>query len=87
MWCLSKPSGERTFHATRAAAEAAAGADQAIVVWFDSFDYERHNPGETLTRLRIVADAERAIGLAYVAGRIEELRRRWVDPWGPEAAS
>jgi hypothetical protein len=87
MWCLSKPNGERSFYGTPEAAEAAAGDDEAVVIWFDAFDYERHNPGEALTWLRIVTDAERATGLAYVADLLDGLRRRCIDPWGPEVAS
>jgi hypothetical protein len=86
MWCLSKPNGDRTFHATPAIARATAGDDQSVVIWFDSFDYEHHNPDEPLTWLRIVTDAERAAGLAYVEELLDNLRRRWVDPWALEAA-
>ena len=85
MWCLSKPNGERTFHASKKAADHAAEADSAALVWFDSFDYERHNPDEPLTWLRILTDTERAIGLAYVAQLVDGLRARWIDPWGEPA--
>lgn len=82
MWCLSKPNGERSFHATRAGALAAAAGDTGSLVWFDSFDYERHNPGERTTWLQVVTDEQRALGLAHVAQLVDGLRARWIDPWG-----
>ena len=86
MWCLSRPNGAREFYATKAIADAAADADTASLVWFDSFDYETHNPGASPDRYQLAAQHERAIGLAYIAQRINELRRHVIDPWGPEAS-
>ena len=84
MWCCSRMNGTRSFHATPEAAKAAAGDDTAVVIWFDSFDYERHNAAGALSWLRIVTDEERAVGRAFVAELLAELRARWIDPWGVE---
>ena len=70
MWCLQMLNGTRSFHATEEAANAAAGPTG--VVWFDSFDYELHNPGAYARRIA----QERADGQAYVTQLFDELRRR-----------
>lgn len=84
MWCLSiAGDSRRRFYATEAEAEAHAIGEH--VVWFDSFDYERHNPEFYQQRLA----AERDRGRAYVAELLDELcRSLGFDPaiWRPEVA-
>lgn len=83
MWCLSKPNGSRSFYPTEEEANAAAGNDRAVVVWFDSFDYEQHDPAGNAAWYAQRAADERARGLAYVTQLLDGLRARWIDPWGP----
>lgn len=75
MWCVTYTDGSRTFYPTQQAAEAAAGKREHVT-WFDSFDYEHHNPGASAARYAERVAAERAAGIDFVRNLGAGLRRR-----------
>lgn len=75
MWCLTLTDGTRTFHLSPEAAHASAlGAEH--VVWYDAFDYTRHNPEHSALRYAERVKAERETGLMHVTALCDGLRTR-----------
>lgn len=75
MWCCTLTDGSRTFHPTETAAHESAGKAEHVV-WFDSFDYPRHNPEHSAMRYAECVRAEREAGASYVRALCDGLRTR-----------